>query len=391
MLTSRGRQNPRRSLHISLVQIRAGFHVIKPLAAAAMLYDCGMSTTIAPGLSRPTRPAFGWVAAWAIVGAGAVAPRRVSASLFGRSGPTWAIDFSFLSHRLFSSTSFAHDGEQPRGHRLGPACSPLPRRRDIRAAWYLLVQVGPRTLLLWWLATAWLLAAIGLTAIGHGWRPWNHLVSTAFRVFRTANTGHIAGVVARQVERINDRGSGGGLALARSAGDAVGRRVHVDPAVRKARRRGCVQRHSIAHVAPGDRRATGYVRMTFRRDFTISRIVALVVLAIPIVVVSQHRGVIASAMLQENLGPGAIQGLWHEILGYLVILIGFALIVGVSQKIATRRDEQGSLLADPVFPVDAEAARERGEYGSQSVFLCPPPPYASGPNDFANSLPKWPT
>ena len=101
---------------------------------------------------------------------------------------------------------------------------------------------------------------------------------------------------------------------------------------------------------------TGYVRMTFRRDFTISRIIALVLLTIPIVVASNTVRVIASAMLQENLGPAAIQGVWHEILGYLVVLIGFALIVGVSRKSRCDASKTAHLPAVPSFPVDGEPA-----------------------------------
>jgi len=63
---------------------------------------------------------------------------------------------------------------------------------------------------------------------------------------------------------------------------------------------------------------TAYVRLVFRRDFTVARAVALIALTLPIVVVSNTVRIIATGMLKHYVGDQAIQGLWHEALGYLV-------------------------------------------------------------------------
>ena len=81
---------------------------------------------------------------------------------------------------------------------------------------------------------------------------------------------------------------------------------------------------------------TAYVRVMFRRDFTFGRGVALIGLTIPIVIVSNTLRVIATGVLHESVGPEAVQGWRHEALGYCVVLVGFGLIIGVSQKLARR-------------------------------------------------------
>src|SRR5205814_3765732 len=54
-------------------------------------------------------------------------------------------------------------------------------------------------------------------------------------------------------------------------------------------------------------------------------------------IVSNTVRVIVTGVLQHYVGEPAIQGVWHEVLGYLVILVGFGLIVGVSQRLALAR------------------------------------------------------
>ena len=82
---------------------------------------------------------------------------------------------------------------------------------------------------------------------------------------------------------------------------------------------------------------TAYVRLVLRRDFTRGRAVALVVLTPLIVVVSNTVRVVVTGVLAYHVGDWAIEGVWHEALGYLVILVGFGLIVAVSQKLALKK------------------------------------------------------
>jgi exosortase/archaeosortase family protein len=95
---------------------------------------------------------------------------------------------------------------------------------------------------------------------------------------------------------------------------------------------------------------TAYVRLSMRRDLTPGRAVALVGLTLPIVVVSNTVRVILTGVLAYYVGGWAIEGVWHEALGYLVILVGFGLIVGVSQKLAhvqrSETDRPAGLISD---------------------------------------------
>lgn len=64
------------------------------------------------------------------------------------------------------------------------------------------------------------------------------------------------------------------------------------------------------------------------------RSLALVAATMLIVIVSNSTRVIVTGILQETIGPQATHGWAHEALGYLVILVGLALIVGVSRLMA---------------------------------------------------------
>jgi exosortase/archaeosortase family protein len=83
---------------------------------------------------------------------------------------------------------------------------------------------------------------------------------------------------------------------------------------------------------------TAYARIAFRRDFTVFRGITLVALTIPIVVLSNTVRVIVSGLLHEYVGPAAIQGVWHEALGYMVVLVGFGLILGTSQLLVKKEE-----------------------------------------------------
>jgi EpsI family protein len=74
--------------------------------------------------------------------------------------------------------------------------------------------------------------------------------------------------------------------------------------------------------------------VAYLRGFSVLRGALLVLLTMGIVVVSNSVRVIVTGILQEKVGPGFAQGWAHDVLGYLVILIGLGLIVGVSSVLA---------------------------------------------------------
>jgi exosortase len=300
-----------------------------------------MSTSLAPAVSRSTRPTIAWAAAWTIAAAGTIVLLAVLSIDVWPKRPDMGDRFlvpvasGFVLHLLRPRWRVAARAPARAGLAAVAvgACGFAP-------AWYLLVQVGPRTLLLWWLAAALILAALGLLAAGHGWkRAWIVLFPLLFTFFALPTPDTLQALLLAKLKGLTTAGaaavlpwfgvpavrSGTGFTLTLPSG-----KLGVVDACS-----GALSLTSLLAIAV----LTGYVRTTFRRDFNVPRAVALVVLTIPIVIVSNTVRVIATGLLQEFIGPTAIQGLWHEILGYSVVLIGFGLIVGMSQKLAGRRTE----------------------------------------------------
>src|SRR5262249_41872338 len=74
--------------------------------------------------------------------------------------------------------------------------------------------------------------------------------------------------------------------------------------------------------------------VAYVRGFSIWRGGWLVLATVGIVVISNSIRVIVTGILQQTLGAVYAQGWAHEALGYAVILVGLALIVGVSSLLA---------------------------------------------------------
>jgi exosortase len=317
-----------------------------------------MSTTFAPAVSRPPRPTVAWAAAWTIVGAGAVVlfailvtgvwPKRTE------MGDRFLIPVAsgILLYHLRPQWRAVRRASTPAGL-VAVAVGAV----GFAPAWYLLMQVGPRTILLWWLAAALTLASVGLVAAGHGWRRAQIvLFPLLFALFALPTPDTLQAWLLAKLKGLTTAGaaavlpwlgvpavrSGLGFTLTLPSG-----KLGVVDACS-----GALSLTSLLAIAV----LTGYVRVTFRRDLTMPRAAALVVLTIPIVIASNTLRVIATGLLQENVGPTAIQGPWHEALGYMVILVGFGMIMAVSQKLAGPRVETTPSSAGPIAPGDADAA-----------------------------------
>src|SRR5437868_2289235 len=130
-----------------------------------------MSTTTAAVVSGPVRPTLLSAAAWLVLGAGAGALLAVLAVEVWPKRPEMGDRFLvpiasavllFCLRPRWRATQRRPSAAGLLAVAVGAVAFPT--------AWYLLVQVGPRTLLLWWLSAALVLAAIGLVVAGHGWR-----------------------------------------------------------------------------------------------------------------------------------------------------------------------------------------------------------------------------
>jgi EpsI family protein len=187
--------------------------------------------------------------------------------------------------------------------------------------WFLHAQVGPKPIVLWWLATAWVTAAAGLVLVSGG---WGHLRRLAFPLgfvlfalpvpnrvlvplqfaLQSATTSAAAWalpVLGIPVER-------SGFILSLPSGDL-----------------------GVAEACSGVRSVTALTAIAafvaWARGFGFTRGLILVVLSIPVIAGVNAVRVVVSGLLQEHAGPDFVRGHWHEGLGIGMVLLGLGLIV----------------------------------------------------------------
>ncbi len=298
-----------------------------------------MSTTSLSAVAVPTRPAFARTAAWVVVAGGACALLAVLAFDVWPKRPEMGDRFliPIASGVLVYLLRPRWRATPRRPAAAGLVAVATGSMALAPPAWYLLVQVGPRTLLLWWLGVALALVVLGLLAITDGWRPAAVVAfPVLFALFALPTPDNLQ---ARLLPALKDATTAGAATLLPWLGV---------PAVRSGLGftltlptgqlgivdacSGALSLTSLLAIAV----LTAYVRLIFRRDFTVIRGIVLIGLTIPIVVVSNTVRVVVTGLLHEHVGPAAVQGAWHDLLGYLVVLVGFGLILGTSQVLATR-------------------------------------------------------
>lgn len=299
-----------------------------------------MAATLAPA-AGDDRPAIGWAGAWSLTAAGglvllgllmvAVWPKRPE------MGDRFLIPLGSIVALYFLRPRWQATPRRPtRTGLFGVAIGGMA----FAPAWFLIVQVGPRTLLLWWLSMALALAVVGLTSANHGWRRTGIvLFPLLFTFFALPTPDVLQGWLLGRLKGITTAGAaailpwvgvpaqrdGTGFTLSLPSGQ-----LGVVDACS-----GALSLTSLLAISV----FTAYIRITLRRDFSLPQAIVLVALTVPIVVVSNTVRVIATGVLQETIGPEAVTGWRHETLGYLVILIGFGLIIGLSNLLARPRGD----------------------------------------------------
>jgi EpsI family protein len=209
-------------------------------------------------------------------------------------------------------------------------------------AWYLLVQVGPRVLLLWWLGIALALAAFGLLLIQFGWpRTRLMIFPIAFCFLALPTPDRLQTPLQSQLKEYTTAATAAVL-------PAIGIPAERHGNVLKLKS----GQLGVVDACSGVRSVTALTAIAlfvaYLRGFSLWRGVLLVIATMGIVVVSNSIRVIVTGILQETVGPHMAQGWAHEVLGYLVILVGLALIVGISSLLAPRSVRRKSLENWPV-------------------------------------------
>jgi EpsI family protein len=197
-------------------------------------------------------------------------------------------------------------------------------------AWFLLVQVGPRVILLWWLLAAIVVAALGLLATQFGWRrAWQCAFPLGFCFLALPTPVVLQTPLQMRLKEYTTSAAAWALP---AIGIPAERRGHVLDL-----RSGEL---GVVDACSGVRSVTALTAIAlfvaYVRGFSIVRGAILVLITMGIVVVSNSIRVIVTGILQESVGPKFTHGLAHDVLGYLVILVGLAMIVGVSSLLAPR-------------------------------------------------------
>lgn len=213
-------------------------------------------------------------------------------------------------------------------------------------AWLLQVQVGPRALLLWWQAAAVSAAAAGLILTRGGWPKLRAggfallfpflalpIPSRVLTVLQPA-LQTITTVSADTVLSVLYPVAKSGFVLALPGGPL-----------------------EVAEACSGVRSLTALVAITafvaFLRGFGPAGGSLLMLFAIPAVVATNVLRVFLSGVIQETFGSEYIRGDWHEALGFAMVLVGLAGVLGLASafgRLATPWEEGPAPRSDAAAP-----------------------------------------
>jgi EpsI family protein len=231
--------------------------------------------------------------------------------------------------------------------------------------WFLVAQVGPKPVVLWWLTMSWVVATAGFVLIAGGWAHLRLLAfPLAFLLFalpipnrilvplqfalQSATTAAAAAalpILGVPVER-------SGFVLSLPNGDL-----------------------GVAEACSGVRSVTALTAIAafvaWWRGFGFLRGAALVGLSVPVIAGVNAVRVIISGLLQEYVGAEYLRGHWHEALGVAMVLFGLALIVGLAGLLSVRGNaasREGGETASPPATTSSHRLPD-GRGSSRFAFL----------------------
>ena len=190
---------------------------------------------------------------------------------------------------------------------------------------FLVAQIGPRTLLLWWLTLAWLAVASGALVARHGWRRWRVLLfPLGFTLFALPIPLRILNPLQDVLQELTTSSSATAL---RRLGYEVARAEFVLqlPGGRLRVEEACSGVRSVTALTA----IAAFV--AFLKGFGPARGGALLALAVPVIAAVNALRVVASGVLQESLGSAAVTGPGHEALGVAAVFAGLALTLGLAR------------------------------------------------------------
>jgi len=205
--------------------------------------------------------------------------------------------------------------------------------------WYLVVNVGHKAVMLWWLTGSWVLIASGFAMLIGGWSylrrlafplgfiffalPVPHRILAPLQFLLQSATTTVAAwlllLLGVPVEQ-------SGFILSLPGGDL-----------------------GVAEACSGVRSVTALTAIAafvaWWREFAFLRGIALVVLSVPIIAGVNAARVVLSGLIQEQLGSTYVRGNWHEALGVGMVLLGLGVIIALAtvlERLKARPDERES-------------------------------------------------
>jgi EpsI family protein len=197
-------------------------------------------------------------------------------------------------------------------------------------AWFLVAQVGPKPVVLWWLATAWVSAAAGAVLLVGGPGYLRRLAfPLGFLLFALPVPNRILGPLQFALQSATTTTAAAALPL---LGVPVERHGFV-----LSLAGGDL---GVAEACSGVRSVTALVAIAafvaWHAGFGFLRGGTLVVLSVPLIAAVNAVRVIVSGLLHEYASPEYVRGNWHEALGIGMILLGLGCIVALARWLAPR-------------------------------------------------------
>jgi exosortase len=198
-------------------------------------------------------------------------------------------------------------------------------------AYYLAVQVGPRSILLWWLAAAWVVSAIGFLAVAGGWRwVWRLRFPLVFLFLALPIPERIEVPLQERLQSMTTVIAEWGLWSLGMDVKRVGFELCLPGGVLE-----------VVEACSGVRSITALVAIavfvSHLRGFGLARGLVMLALAIPIIAAVNALRIILTGLIQEGFGSEWIKGTPHELLGTAMVLVGLALVVSLSYLMRSRR------------------------------------------------------
>ncbi|HSQ57498.1 MAG TPA: exosortase/archaeosortase family protein, partial [Gemmata sp.] len=202
--------------------------------------------------------------------------------------------------------------------------------------WFLNAQVGPKPVVLWWLASSWMFATAGFVLVSGGWTHLRRLAfPLTFALFALPVPNRILVPLQFALQSATT-----------TTAEWVLPRLGV-----VVERSGFILRLpagylGVAEACSGVRSVTALTAIAafvaWWRGFGFVRGVILVLLSIPLIAGVNAVRVIASGLLQEFAGVDFVRGSWHEGLGIGMIFLGLGLIILIAEVLDRKPNQQGA-------------------------------------------------